>query len=78
MNTDNSLLYSELFVSNGGGKCGSFICAHNAVEKMKTEQEVDLYSTVVVARLRRPQFVGNLVRISQIRYIYQKNKFYFN
>jgi len=33
------------------------------VEKLKTEQEVNVYSTVLRARQTRPQFSSNLVNL---------------
>ena len=47
--------------SDGGKKCGLMICAYNAVEKMKAEQEVDVYNSALMARYRRPQFISSLV-----------------
>lgn len=60
--------YLAVFLTcrDGAGKCGPLICAHNAIEKLKAEQEVDLYSTVVMARLRRPQLVDKLVRLMNL------------
>ncbi|KAF6028135.1 hypothetical protein EB796_013568 [Bugula neritina] len=46
---------------NGSNRCGLFVSAYNAVEKLKTEQEVDLYNTVLMLRHIRPEFVSDLV-----------------
>lgn len=37
--------------------------AYNAVEKMKAEQEVDVYNSALMARYRRPHFIRTLVSI---------------
>ena len=44
-------------------KCGLYICAHNAIEKLKAEQEVDIYFPTVLAKLRRPQFIPTIVSV---------------
>ena len=46
---------------DGSTRCGLYICAHNAIEKLNAEQIVDVYYPVVVAKLRRPQFIPNMV-----------------
>jgi len=58
---------------NGTTRCGLMICAYNALDKLKLEQQVDVYSPVLKARLRRPQFIAN---IAQYVLIYQVLKEY--
>ncbi|XP_067947048.1 receptor-type tyrosine-protein phosphatase kappa-like [Watersipora subatra] len=53
---------------DGSTKCGLFICAHNAIEQLKTEQLVDVYTPTVMAQLRRPQFISN---IDQYEFLYR-------
>ncbi|XP_067932513.1 receptor-type tyrosine-protein phosphatase alpha-like [Watersipora subatra] len=44
----------------GTTRCGLFVTACNALDKLKTEQEVDLYNTVLMARCRRRQFISTI------------------
>ncbi|XP_067946482.1 receptor-type tyrosine-protein phosphatase epsilon-like [Watersipora subatra] len=53
---------------DGSTKCGIYICAYNAIEKLNTEQMVDVYTSTVLAKLRRPQFIST---IEQYGYLYQ-------
>ncbi|XP_067947086.1 receptor-type tyrosine-protein phosphatase T-like [Watersipora subatra] len=53
---------------DGSSKCGIYICAYNAIEKLKTEQMVDVYTPTVIAKLRRPQFIST---IEQYEYLFQ-------
>ncbi|XP_067947049.1 receptor-type tyrosine-protein phosphatase kappa-like [Watersipora subatra] len=53
---------------DGSTKCGLFICAHNAIEQLKTEQLVDVYTPTVMAQLRRPQFIS---AIDQYEFLYR-------
>ncbi|XP_067945540.1 receptor-type tyrosine-protein phosphatase epsilon-like [Watersipora subatra] len=53
---------------DGSSKCGIYICAYNAIEKLKTEQMVDVYTPTVMAKLRRPQFIST---IEQYEYLFQ-------
>ncbi|XP_067932383.1 receptor-type tyrosine-protein phosphatase kappa-like [Watersipora subatra] len=63
--------YSESVICiadiGGSTKCGLFLTALNAVEMLKREQFVDLYSTVVMARCRRRQFIST---IEEYAYLY--------
>ncbi|XP_067942829.1 receptor-type tyrosine-protein phosphatase epsilon-like [Watersipora subatra] len=43
--------------NNGATRCGTFIISYNAIEKLKAEQEADVYNPVVMAKHRRPQFI---------------------
>ncbi|XP_067941765.1 receptor-type tyrosine-protein phosphatase epsilon-like [Watersipora subatra] len=52
-------------------RCGLYICAHNAIEKLKVEQDVDIYYPTVMAKLRRPQFVSLPEHYSHIYSIVQ-------
>ncbi|XP_067947075.1 receptor-type tyrosine-protein phosphatase epsilon-like [Watersipora subatra] len=45
---------------DGSTKSRLFICAHNAIEQLKTEQMVDVYTPTVMAQLRRPQFISTI------------------
>ncbi|XP_067932574.1 receptor-type tyrosine-protein phosphatase alpha-like [Watersipora subatra] len=44
----------------GTTRCGLFVTACNALDKLKTEQDVDLYNTVLMARCRRRQFISTI------------------
>ena len=44
-------------------RCGTFLCAYNAVERLKADQETDIYTAVLQAKYRRPEFVPDLVRL---------------
>ena len=50
-----------VFIRDGSTRCGLFICAQAAMEKVKAEQQVDLYYPMMMAKLRRPQFVPAIV-----------------
>ena len=53
-----------LFVHRDGSmKCGLYICAHNAIEKLKAEQAVDIYYPTILGKLRRPQFIPTIVSV---------------
>ncbi|XP_067942963.1 receptor-type tyrosine-protein phosphatase epsilon-like [Watersipora subatra] len=60
---------------DGSTKCGIFICAYNAIEKLKTEQMVDVYYSTIMAKLRRPQFIPTM---EQYIFLYQVLKDYMN
>ncbi|XP_067942992.1 receptor-type tyrosine-protein phosphatase T-like [Watersipora subatra] len=60
---------------DGSTKCGIFICAYNAIEKLKTEQMVDIYYSTIMAKLRRPQFIPTM---EQYIFLYQVLKDYMN
>ena len=53
----NSLLY----LSDGAGRTGTYIAISNLLERMKTEQVVDVFQAVKIIRGTRPQFVENVV-----------------
>ncbi|XP_067947062.1 receptor-type tyrosine-protein phosphatase kappa-like [Watersipora subatra] len=53
---------------DGSTKSGLFICAHNAIEQLKTEQVIDIYTPTVMAQLRRPQFIST---IDQYEWLYR-------
>ena len=44
-------------------KFGTFIAAYNALEKLKAEQEVDLYNAVLTLRYRQHEVVSTLVSL---------------
>ena len=46
---------------NGTTRCGLMICVYNALDKLKLEQQIDVYCPVLKARLRRPPFIANIV-----------------
>ncbi|XP_067942835.1 receptor-type tyrosine-protein phosphatase epsilon-like [Watersipora subatra] len=54
--------------NNGATRCGTFIISYNAIEKLKAEQEADVYNPVVMAKHRRPQFIPYF---KQYEFIYQ-------
>ena len=47
--------------SDGATKCGIFVCAYNAVDRLMSEQDIDLYNTVLLAKQRRLQFIPTVV-----------------
>ena len=47
---------------NGCKKTGVYCCAAYVIEKLKEEQEVDVFTSVRQIRLSRPQFIVDLVR----------------
>ena len=57
----NKLSSCVCLCRDGSTRCGLYITAHNAIEKLNAEQIVDVYYPVVVAKLRRPQFILNMV-----------------
>ncbi|XP_067942989.1 receptor-type tyrosine-protein phosphatase epsilon-like [Watersipora subatra] len=60
---------------DGSTKCGIFICAYNVIEKLKTEQMVDVYYSTIMAKLRRPQFIPTM---EQYIFLYQVLKDYMD
>ena len=40
-----------VFIRDGSTRCGLFICAQAAMEKVKAEQQVDLYYPMMMAKL---------------------------
>ncbi|XP_067932717.1 receptor-type tyrosine-protein phosphatase alpha-like [Watersipora subatra] len=57
----------------GTTRCGLFVTACNALDKLKTEQEVDLYNTVLMARCRRRQFIST---IEEYTFLYDFLKYF--
>lgn len=57
---DKFIIYIYV-ISNGSSRCGLYICCDNAIEKMKAEQEADVFNAVLMAKHRRPQFIPSLV-----------------
>ncbi|XP_067942848.1 receptor-type tyrosine-protein phosphatase alpha-like [Watersipora subatra] len=57
-----------IMCNNGATRCGTFITSYNAIEKLKAEQEADVYNPVVMAKHRRPQFIASF---TQYEFIYQ-------
>ncbi|XP_067932743.1 receptor-type tyrosine-protein phosphatase delta-like [Watersipora subatra] len=57
----------------GTTRCGLIVTAYNALAKLKTEQEVDLYNTVLMARCRRRQFIST---IEEYTFLYDLLKHY--
>ncbi|XP_067932647.1 receptor-type tyrosine-protein phosphatase alpha-like [Watersipora subatra] len=57
----------------GTTRCGLIVTAYNALAKLKTEQEVDLYNTVLMARCRRKQFIST---IEEYMFLYDLLKHY--
>ena len=55
-------------------KCGLYICAHNAIEKLKAEQEVDIFYSTILGKLRRPQFIPTIVSVVH-RYLFRDSLF---
>lgn len=47
--------------SEGVYYCGLLITAMNALDKLKAEQQVDIYNPVLTAKLRRPEFIPTVV-----------------
>ena len=47
--------------SNGGGRSGTFVAAYTILERLKSEQMVDVFQTVRRLRKCRPSFVENKV-----------------
>ncbi|XP_067943686.1 receptor-type tyrosine-protein phosphatase delta-like isoform X3 [Watersipora subatra] len=60
---------------DGSRRCGLFICAYNALERLETEQMVDVYYASVMAKQRRPQFIPT---IEQYEYLYELLHHYTN
>ena len=46
---------------NGCKKTGVYCCAAYVIEKLKEEQEVDVFTSVRQIRLSRPQFIIDVV-----------------
>lgn len=49
--------------SDGNARSGVFMALWNALDRLKTEQEVDVFHTVQLLRMSRPQFIVNSVSI---------------
>ena len=60
---------------NGCKKTGVYCCAAYVIEKLKEEQEVDVFTSVRQIRLSRPQFIINLVSSSMSRSCFSINVF---
>ncbi|XP_067942846.1 receptor-type tyrosine-protein phosphatase epsilon-like [Watersipora subatra] len=63
-----TILQLQGALDNGATRCGTFITSYNAIEKLKAEQEADVYNPVVMAKHRRPQFIASF---TQYEFIYQ-------
>ena len=50
-----------LHFSDGAGRTGTYIAISNLLERMKTEQVVDVFQAIKIIRGARPQFVENVV-----------------
>jgi len=46
---------------DGNERTGLFLSLYNALDRLKTEQEVDVYHTVELIRMIRPQAVTDTV-----------------
>ncbi|XP_057313253.1 receptor-type tyrosine-protein phosphatase F-like [Hydractinia symbiolongicarpus] len=53
--------------SDGANRSGTFIACMNALDQLKVEQHIDVFQTVRIMRLVRPEFVENL---RQYQFIY--------
>ncbi|CAG5125373.1 unnamed protein product, partial [Candidula unifasciata] len=54
--------------TNGATHCGVFCCSAVLCERLREDQEVDLYHTVKHVKRRRPQFIADF---DQYRFLYQ-------
>lgn len=49
---------------DGSTKCGLFLCAHGAIELLKTENIIDIYYIVSMAKSRKQEYVPTMVSIN--------------
>jgi len=56
---------------DGAERSGVIVCAFNALEKLKVDQEINVYAPVLLARSRRQQFINNPVSniYSHVRWV---------
>ena len=47
--------------SDGAGRTGTYIAISNLLERMRTEQVVDVFQAIKIIRETRPEFVENVV-----------------
>lgn len=51
----------SIFCSNGSGRSGTFVVLHSQLERLKTEQVVDVFQGIKTARIQRMGIVQNKV-----------------
>ena len=64
-----TVITGVVFCRDGNERTGVFIAVWNSLDRLKTEQQVDVYHTVELMRIVRPQFIVSHVsnvRISAI------------
>jgi multisubunit Na+/H+ antiporter MnhE subunit len=54
-------IFHILFCRDGAGSAGIFCVVHNAVQELRTDGEIDLFTIVRQIQSRRPEVIGNLV-----------------
>ncbi|XP_078327338.1 uncharacterized protein LOC111114405 isoform X2 [Crassostrea virginica] len=55
--TDNAI---TVVSSDGASLCGVFIAIHNAIQQLRTDSAVDVFTVVRQLQIRRPEFINSL------------------
>ncbi|XP_078330543.1 uncharacterized protein LOC111113024 [Crassostrea virginica] len=55
--TDNAI---TVVSSDGASLCGVFIAVHNAIQQLRTDSAVDVFTVVRQLQIRRPEFINSL------------------
>lgn len=56
------------FYRDGAGAAGIFCAVHNAVQELRRDGEIDMFTIVRQIHVRRPEVIGKLVYKMQCRY----------
>ena len=62
---------SSLPFSDGCGRTGTFLSIYSQIERLKTEQVIDVFQWVKSSRIQRPWLVSNQVKIIMKIIIFQ-------
>ena len=52
-----------LIYRDGASLCGIFLAVHNAIQQLKMDDGVDVFTTVRQLQIRRPELCGNVVSL---------------
>ncbi|XP_078327339.1 uncharacterized protein LOC111113019 isoform X1 [Crassostrea virginica] len=61
--TDNAI---TVVSSDGASLCGVFIAVHNAIQQLRTDSAVDVFTVVRQLQIRRPEFINSLEEYEMI------------
>ena len=61
-----------VFPSDGVGRTGAFCALYSVLERVKTEQIVDVFQAVKTLRIQRTGLLSTIVRFSHAYYLFLK------